>query len=543
MKTLFAISTLLLFAGALIAQTTDARLGRPVAVIDLATSEGAQLAKAHWRYHDVSIREVAHHDVGADLKATGSANMTNDYEPHAGVAGFDDSKWEIVRPESLNQRRGHGKFSFNWYRTSVTIPEKVGAFDPTGMTVAFEVVVDDYAEVWVDGKLGHTYGQSGGQVVRGWNAPNRVVLTHDAKPRQKFQLAVFGINGPLSVTPDTFIWIKSATLDFHPPRKPELVETKIERFDPALDSTVLGDAKLEKVATGFTFTEGPVWSRELGALLFSDPNDNTIYRLTPEGEVSVFRPKSGYAGTDIGEYGQPGSNGLTFDREGRLTIGQHGNRRVVRIEKNGVVTVLADEFDGKRLNSPNDLVYRSDGTLFFTDPPFGLPKFEKDPRKELPFSGVFMLCDGQLSLVTDELSRPNGIAFSPDEKFLYVGNWDDNRKVVMRYRVAGERGRSGPDGVAAPPLIDGTGEVFADFTAEGTENAIDGIKVDTLGNVYVSGPRGLWILSPEGKRLGLISGPEQPHNFAWGGNDGRTLYLCAQTSIYRMRFNVESVMP
>jgi gluconolactonase len=321
------------------------------------------------------------------------------------------------------------------------------------------------------------------------------------------------------------------------------VETKIERLDPALDAIVPRDAKLERVATGFTFTEGPVWSRELGALLFSDPNENTIYRLTPEGEVSVFRAKSGYTGTDIGEYGQPGSNGLTFDKDGRLTIDQHGNRRVVRVEKNGVVTVLADRFDGKRLDSPNDLVYRRDGTLFFTDPPFGLPKFDKDPRKELPFSGVFALRDGKLSLVTKDLSGPNGIAFSPDEQFLYVGNWDDNHKVVMRYRIAKEERLPAAKGARLAPLPESTGEVFADFTAEGSENAIDGIKVDTAGNVYISGPRGLWILSPEGKRLGLISGPEQPHNFAWGGEDGRTLYLCAHTSIYRVRLNIPGIRP
>ncbi len=513
-----------------VAQTTEARLGRPAAIIDLTTREGAQIAKAQWRYHDVKIHEIAHQDVGPDLKATGPANMTYDYEPHASVTDFEDAEWEMIAPDALNGRRGHGKFSFNWYRTSVTIPDTVGDFDPTGATVVFEIVVDDYAEVWVDGKLGFTYGQSGGQVVRGWNAPNRVVLTRDARPGQTFQLAIFGINGPISATPATFIWVKSATLDFHHPPKPELVRTKIERLDPALDAIVPREAELEKVASGFTFTEGPVWSRELGALLFSDPNENTIYRLTPEGEVSVFRAKSGYTGTDVGDYGQPGSNGLTFDREGRLTMDQHGNRRVVRVEKNGVVTVLADKFDGKRLNSPNDLVYRRDGTLFFTDPPFGLPNFEKDPRKELPFSGVFELRDGKLSLVTKELSGPNGIAFSPDDRFLYVGNWDDNKKVVMRYSVAA-------DGSVTE------GKVFADFTAEGTENAIDGLKVDRAGNLYVSGPRGLWIVSPEGKRLGLISGPEQPHNFAWGGDDGRTLYLCAHTSIYRVRLNVEGIRP
>lgn len=169
-----------------VAQTTEARLGRPAAIIDLATREGAQLADAQWRYHDVKIHEVGHRDVGADLKATGAANMTYDYEPHAGASDFDDARWEVIAPDSLEQRRGHGKFSFNWYRTSVTIPEKVGSLDPAGATAVFEIFVDDYAAVWVDGKLTPILGQSGGSVVRGWNAPNRVVLTRDAKPGQKF---------------------------------------------------------------------------------------------------------------------------------------------------------------------------------------------------------------------------------------------------------------------------------------------------------------------------------------------------------------------
>src|SRR5262249_49983386 len=151
--------------------------------------------------------------------------------------------------------------------------------------------------------------------------------------------------------------------------------------------------------------------------------------------VTVFRPKSGYAGADIGRYAQPGSNGLTFDPDGRLTICQHGNRRVIRVEPHGNTTVLADRFDGKRLNSPNDLVYASDGTLYFTDPPFGLPATFTAPKKELPFSGVFRVRDGTVSIVTAELAGPNGIALSPDERHLYVGNWDPDRKIVMRYTL------------------------------------------------------------------------------------------------------------
>ena len=514
------------------AQTTaDAPSGRPAAVIDLATDEGLRLVEGQWRYRDVSVIEVTHRGVGQDPRPSGPPNRTYDIAPHAEAAGFDDSAWDLLPASRLQARKGNGRLSFNWYRTAITIPDRIGTFDPTGSTVVFEIVVDDYAEVWVDGRLPIVLGQTGGALVKGFNAPNRVVLTRDARPGQRFQLAVFGMNGPVSNPPANFIWVRSATLDFHRPGdagRQRPVPVEIVRRDPALDAIVPQSARLEKLADGFIFTEGPVWvprtATTEGFLLFSDPNANTIYRWSPEGQVSVFRTKSGYTGVDIGEYGQPGSNGLAVDREGRLTIAEHGNRRVTRLEQTGALTVLADRYRGKRLNSPNDLVYRSDGALYFTDPPFGLPRAFDDPRKELPFSGVFCLIGGELKLVSAELSGPNGLAFSPDEQHLYVGNWDLNRKVVLRYEVR-------PDGSLA------SGRVFFDMTTAAGEDAIDGIKVDRLGNLYVSGPGGLWIISPAGTHLGTIKAPEHPHNLAWG-DDGRTLYLAAQTGLYRLRLDL-----
>lgn len=507
--------------------------GRPDATIDLRTKEGTQLVKGAWRYSDVQIIETDFRAPGPDLKPSGKPTKTYDYTPHAGAADFDDSHWVVLDSETLEARRSTGKVCFNWYRINVTIPDKVGKLDTRGSTVAFEIVIDDYAEVWVDGKLPSVYGQSGGSVIKGYNAPNRVIIARDALPGRKIQLAIFGINGPISVSPNNFIWVKSAVLDFYKAGHGNgigPVETKVIRKDPTLDNLFTPGAKIEKLAGGFLFTEGPVWDREGGYLLFSDPNNNLIYRWTPDGEVSVYRSHSGYTGTNIGEYGQPGSNGLTLDKQGRLTINEHGNRRVTRLEKNGVLTVLADRYEGKRLNSPNDLVYRSDGVLYFTDPPFGLPKFFDDPRKELPYSGVFCLINGQLKLVSTDLSGPNGLAFSPNEKYLYVDNWDLKKEVIMRYEVQ-------PDGSLA------NGKVFFDSTGEPGEDAWDGMKVDQQGNLYLSGPGGLWIISPEGKHLGTIAGPEHPHNMAWGDEDGKTLYMCAQTGLYRIRFNVPGVRP
>ena len=516
----------------------DPPVGRPDAVVDLASLEGTQLVKGQWRYHDVKIVTADSRAVGPDLKPSGAPIKTYDYTPHAGSANFDDSQWEAIDATTLDQRRSTAKVCFNWYRINVTIPERVGNFSTAGSTVAFEIVIDDYAEVWVNGKMPRVLGQPGGPVVKGFNAPNRVILTRNAQPGQRIQIAVFGINGPISYSPENFIWIRSATLDFYRSPKVAISETpaQIIRNDEALDEIVPPGAKIEKLAGGFLFTEGPIWVPRTedtdGYLLFSDPNDDLIYRWTQDGQLSIFMTKSGYRGMDIGEYGQPGSNGLTLDKDSRLTINQHGNRRVVRLEKNGQITVLADRFEGKRLNSPNDLVYKSDGALYFTDPPFGLPKFFDDPRKELPYSGVFRVSPDakSIQLLTNELNGPNGLIFSPDERYFYVDNWDEKKKIIMRYEVKA-------DGTLS------NGEIFFDMTSAQGEDALDGMKIDQKGNLYVSGPGGLWIISAQGRHLGTIIAPEHPHNFAWGDDDGKTLYLCARTGLYRIRLMIAGIRP
>jgi len=466
--------------------------GRPEAVVDLQTEEGAALVGARWRYADARVEEVDFVALAgpgaADPLAPGDVpNRTYDVVPHAEAADYDDSGWDVLAPGETMNRLANGRVCFNWYRTRVTIPERVGDLDPTGATVVFEVVVDDYAEVWVNGELPLALGLTGGQVAAGFNAPNRVVLTRDARPGETFVIAVFGINGPISASPRNYIWMRSATLDFHRAAAP--------------------NGRVERVARGFESAEGPVWTRD-GALLFSAPSTNTIYRLQPSpGAVTVFRPKSGYSGVDIGRYPRPGSNGLALSPEGLLTICEHGNRRVVRVNPHGDVSVIADRYGGRRLNSPHDLVYASDGTLYFTDPPLGLPGGAGDPARELPFSGVFAVRGGSIGLVSDRLEAPHGIALSPDERFLYVGDG----ATIVRVELPGgavEVLHSGPE-------------------------TVEGIEVDRAGNLYACVPGGVRVLGPRGEPIELIELPEPAQDLAWG--EAGDLYVTAGTSIYRVR--------
>ena len=313
----------------------------------------------------------------------------------------------------------------------------------------------------------------------------------------------------------------------------------VVRLDPALDQIISSDTKVEKLAGSFGFVEGPVWVRQGGYLLFSDIPSNAINKWTPDGKVAVFLKPSGFTGSDASDVGSQnnngqavvtllGSNGVTLDRQGRVVFCAHGDRDVVRIEKDGKRTVLADRFEGKRLNSPNDLVFKSDGALYFTDPSAGLRKRDDDPRKELPFNGVYLLKDGKLQLLEKTFATPNGIAFAPGEKYLYVN--DTTRKLIMRYEVRSD------DTIA-------NGKVFIDMSADTAAGVPDGMKVDQKGNVYCTGPGGFWIMSPEGKHLGTVKTPELPANLAWGDADAKALYLTARTGLYRIRLKVAGIRP
>ena len=301
----------------------------------------------------------------------------------------------------------------------------------------------------------------------------------------------------------------------------------IVRLDPAFDSLVPQDAVIEKVAGGFQFTEGPVW-RPGGVLWFSDVTGNVVRSVTPGGQVKVLIPNAG------GEtHAPPGSfigpNGMISDKDGYVLLCQHTNRRIVRVSKDLKTSPYLEKFEGKRFNSPNDLVYRSDGTLYFTDPPYGLLKQDDDPAKELKFNGVFRYSKGKLTAEIKDLNRPNGIALSPDQKTLYVDNSDETKRIWMRYDVA-------PDGSLS------NGRLFADVTAEKEAGLPDGFKVDSRGNIWSSGPAGIWVFSPEGKHLGTLKTPEVPANCNWG-DDGKTLYITAVTSVYRIKLSVMGEKP
>ncbi len=297
----------------------------------------------------------------------------------------------------------------------------------------------------------------------------------------------------------------------------------ITRLDPAFDRLVPRDARVEKVAGGFTFTEGPLW-RPSGALWFSDVVGNVVRQWSPDGRVAELLKPGGYDGNHLPAGGFVGPNGMTSGPNGEVLLCQHGNRRIARVGFDMGVTTLVDNFEGKKLNAPNDLVFRSDGTLFFTDPPYGLPRQDDDPSKELPFNGVFKLKDGKLDVLITNLTRPNGIAFSPDEKTLYVSNSDEKQRIWMRYDVAADGSVSG-------------GRVLFDASGHTGGGVPDGMKIDEHGNIWATGPSTVLVISPEGKHLGSIKPPEDPANCGWG-DDGRTLYITAETGLYRVRTSV-----
>lgn len=300
---------------------------------------------------------------------------------------------------------------------------------------------------------------------------------------------------------------------------------KIVRNDPQLDALIAPEAKLEVLASGFTWAEGPVWIKERNCLLFSDVPQNTVFKWSANEGLTTFLKPSGFTGA--GTYGdEPGSNGLTLNRQGYLVSAEHGDRRIsVMPLTGGGKRTVADNYQGKRFNSPNDVVQHSSGAYYFTDPPYGLPKKHEDPTREIDWFGVYRTgTDGKVTLLSKDMTRPNGLAFSPDEKILYVAQSDPGKAVIMAFAV----------------LTDGTlgaGKVLFDATPmvkQGLPGLPDGLKVDTNGNIWSSGPGGILILSATGKLLGRIDTGEATANCGWG-DDGSTLYITADMYLCRIK--------
>jgi len=301
----------------------------------------------------------------------------------------------------------------------------------------------------------------------------------------------------------------------------------IVRLDPAFDAVVGAGAAVETLKDGFGFINGILWIQEgnAGHLLVSDIPANVIHKWTPPNTMTVFLDRPDW--TRVAEPRPAGvrfgANGIVRDPQGRIVYAAEADRAVLRLEADGKRTIIAERYEGKRLNSPNDLVFRRDGSLYFTDPSGGGRFGTWDLKKELPYQGVFLLKDGKLQLLIQDLDRPNGIALSADEKSLYVN--DSNKRVIMRYDVR-------PDGTVT------NGRLFADMSMGKGNGNPDGMKFDTRGNLYSVGPGGIWVLNPEGKQIGLIVPPENAPGFAFGDPDRKAIYLAASSKLARIRLNV-----
>jgi gluconolactonase len=307
----------------------------------------------------------------------------------------------------------------------------------------------------------------------------------------------------------------------------------IERLDPRFDRLVPRDVKVEPIADGLDWVEGPVWRQKNTDLLFSNIPKNAVMRWSAKEGLSVFMQPSGYTGQEPFTGPEPGSNGLTLDADGNLVLCQHGDRRITRVAPDGSKTVLAERFEGKRFNSPNDLVFARDRSLYFTDPPYGLPKRWDDPAKELSFQGVYRRApDGSLTVLVRDLRAPNGIGLSPDERTLYVAHSDRSNAVWMAYELLDGGRRVGP------------GRMFASaqkFVAE-RQGAPDGLKIDRAGNVFATGPGGVYVFAPDGSHLGSILFNQPTGNCAWG-EDGSTLFITSNKSVYRARLATSGPLP
>lgn len=485
---------------------------RPDAVVDLRTHAGAALVRGAWRYRDADLVTVESPSAGPDLGASGPPVRTLDVAPHAEGADVDDAGWEVLDPPDVEARRGRGRVCFAWYRIAVTLPERVGAFPVAGSTVVFEVVVDDYAEVWVDGALPRALGQAGGGVVAGFNVPNRVVVARDARPGQRIQLAVFAMNGPVSASPGNFLWLRTATLDLYTAaraRRARPVPAAPVRADGAV---VPHGAVLEQVAGGFDGVTGLV-AAPGGGLLLSSPGADAVLRWTPDGEVGVFRARSGSAG-------------LAVDADGRLTICEPAAGRVVRIEPHGNLTVLAEGLD-----HPRHLAYAPDGALYVTAgglhrvAPAGPP-----PPRPLATSWQPAGPAAPATLVAGAPPDPGGLAVDPPGGLLYLVDGPTVLRTRAPALAAGaDQGGAVGEGPARADPVGAAGGLEPCWREDGPVGAL---LTGPGGSVLVGVPGGVRVRSADGADLAQVTTPEPPTALAWDG--GGVLFIGTEAGLYRL---------
>jgi len=485
---------------------------RPDAVVDLRTAEGAALVGGVWRYRDADLVAIDSPSVGPDLGPSGPPVRTLDVAPHAEGADHDDSGWEVLDPPAVEARRGRGRVCAAWYRLAVTLPEQVGGFPVAGATVVFEVVVDDYAEVWVDGRLPIAPGQVGGGVVGGFNVPNRVVVARDARPGRRIVLAVFALNGPVSASPRNALWIRSATLDLYRPERARVareVPGAVTRAGPAADALLPAGAALEQVADGFEDIAGLV-AAPGGAVLLSAGGANAVHRWTPDGQVEVVRAKGGAAG-------------LAMDAAGRLTVCEPGAGRVVRVEPHGNLTVLAEGLDAPRhlASGPGGVLWVGGRGLHRVDAAAAGTGPAPAPAAAAAGSGVGAPWQpvGPFAPPQREPMGPGAVAAlaaDPGGQALYAAEGDR----VLRLAVAGA-GRLVRD-LAGP-----VGDPATGWREDGPVTAL----LAAADAVAVGVPWGVRVRAPGGAELGAVRLPAPAVALA---RSGGALFAATATALYRI---------
>jgi len=498
----------------------------PDAIVDLQTEAGAARVGVTWRWSDtrvVTVRDVA---VGADLGPSGPPVRTLDILPHAQSPAYDDSDWEVLAAADTYRRLGGGRVSFLWYRFAITLPAAVDGVPVQGCTAVLEMTVDDYAEVWVDGELPRALGDVGGGVVAGFNAPSRVVLTRAAHAGQQFSVAVFAFNGPVSASPRNYVWVRTATLSLFTAERARVGQDAALRVHDfgGLSATIGLTAALERLATGFTAPRAALW--DAGGVLVSTPATGALYRWSAAGRVTLVRVTNGVPGAPAGHLREPGTGGLALDPQQRLLLCQRGHGRVLRVNAHGDTTVVLDCCDGLPLAPPWDVCARADGTVYVSAPGTVEPG-DRGPRARgggPPLAtGVLGVGAAGAFVVDADMAAPHGLALSPDGRTLYAA--DGLAPRVMCWPLDS-------DGRARAP-----GRYLVDLSGlhdDGHAGGVEGLAVDSAGTVLACTSAGLWVLAPDGRPLGLLDLPEQPRGVTLGGDDGRTAFVTAGSSLYRL---------